>query len=114
MEAETGRMIPLPLASRRLSWTWAQAYNAVLSGKLAGELRGARWFIVEESVEQLLRERGQVAASGKSVPHAPRTRKSPTKTVANSRYPAGLAGDSGGDSDRNSDRTRATGHSGRD
>lgn len=57
-EGTASAVIPLPVASARLRLPWAAAYNALLSGKLEGELRGGRWFVTEESVLRLARERG--------------------------------------------------------
>ncbi len=39
------RRVPLPEAAAELGQTWAQTYNAVLSGKLVGEKVGTRWFV---------------------------------------------------------------------
>jgi hypothetical protein len=52
------RMLSLPAACLQLGMTWAQAYNALLSGRLEGEQRGARWFITAESVDRLARAVG--------------------------------------------------------
>lgn len=59
MRSEVSReeMIPLPLAAARCAMTWGQIYNALLSGKLRGERRGARWWVSRGSVEELFRER---------------------------------------------------------
>lgn len=46
-------MLPLPAAGLRLGMTWAQVYNALLSGQLKGEQREGRWFVTAESIERL-------------------------------------------------------------
>jgi hypothetical protein len=42
--------VPLPLAAAELGLSWAQAYHAVLTGRLQGERRGARWVVSVDSV----------------------------------------------------------------
>jgi hypothetical protein len=44
-------MDPLPLVAAELQWGWKRTYEALLSGKLAGVRRGARWFVYRRSVD---------------------------------------------------------------
>jgi len=51
------KMISLPAAAFRLRVPWMQAYDLVLRGTLGGELRGKRWYVRENDVARVERER---------------------------------------------------------
>lgn len=59
-QAATTLTMPLPRASQALGVPWHTAYAMVLSGKLEGEQRGARWFVTTRSVEELARTRPSI------------------------------------------------------
>lgn len=57
MTQNPNKSIPLPVTAHRLRVSWAQAWRLLLSGELKGEKRGCRWFVFEESLEELMVER---------------------------------------------------------
>jgi phage FluMu gp28-like protein len=59
MRKERRFVVPLAEAAHRLGWTWAQAFTAVLTQRLAGKRLGARWYVAEDDLERLVRARGE-------------------------------------------------------
>jgi len=51
--------VSLVEAARRLGWSYQQAHNATLQGRLEGEKDGARWWVSAASVRRLQRAQGQ-------------------------------------------------------
>ena len=49
----TETMIPLPDAAFVLGMTWDHVYRLVLSRKLLGEKRGARWYVDAAAVKKM-------------------------------------------------------------
>lgn len=49
--------IPLPMAAYQLALTWSQAYQLILTRKLAAEKRGKNWWVELKDVERVRRER---------------------------------------------------------
>ena len=48
-----GELMPLPQAAQRLAQSWERTWRMVLSGKIAGEKRGGRWFVNADDVESV-------------------------------------------------------------
>ena len=52
--------IPLTAAAQRAGLSYQQARDAILQGRLTGELKFGRWIVrVDEALEQLIRERAE-------------------------------------------------------
>ena len=49
------KFVPLPIAAAQLGLSWAQAYRELLTHKLKGERRGARWFVNLDSLAEYIR-----------------------------------------------------------
>ena len=64
--ARDEKVLPLAIAARELRWPWHRAYRAVLTGQLASERRGARWFVSVASVRAL--QRAQAAEQPATAP----------------------------------------------
>jgi hypothetical protein len=62
--ADSGEM-PLPRAAVRLRLTWAQAFNALLAGRLDGrQAENGRWWVSSSSVERLAAQRDEQPGAG--------------------------------------------------
>jgi hypothetical protein len=48
--------VPLSVAAKRLRWSWAKTFNAVLTGILDAERIEGRWFVAEDSIKRLERK----------------------------------------------------------
>jgi hypothetical protein len=58
---QDGRRMPLSLAAQKLGWPWARTRDAVLTGRLQGELRNGRWEVLASSVEAVREAAGAAA-----------------------------------------------------
>lgn len=56
METERRCTVPLAAAAQRLGWPWARAFDAILTGRLAGQRRGGRWYVCADALDRLAGE----------------------------------------------------------
>jgi len=62
-DPQTRSVIGLAEAAHKLAVPYQDAHRLLLTGKLRGEKRGGRWFVVAADVESLIRERSAAATT---------------------------------------------------